>query len=228
MYDNMISNKCAQCGLVNFDVDDTCRRCGTLLPPRAATEIEETFPVPTERERGFGRKLLWVFGMTVTLLFVCFMSLLATSEGLDGDERRIVAEATAVLEQAGFSREAFVLGNLVRYRSTDNWWNQYIGHQSAYAATNFPFQVVTLYPPFFAVAVDDTERAAILLHESYHLFGAGEEAALQGVWLEKQRLGWTADQYSQTRVWRNTREWTAGSVPALFKCGSDERSDCYE
>ena len=43
--------------------------------------------------------------------------------------------------------------------------------------------------------MDDTERAAILLHESYHLFGSGEATALEGVWRDKQRLGWTADKY---------------------------------
>ena len=218
------ANKCARCGLVNFAINDICRRCGATLRPESLLEA----PAQTETERGFGRKLLWVIGMTLTLLFVCFMSLLATSERLNFDERKTVADAVAVLERAGFSREAFVLGNLVNYRRTDNWWNQYVGHQSAYAATNFPFEVVTLYPAFFEFAVDDTERAAILLHESYHLFGAGEEAALQGAWVEKERLGWSEDQYSQTKVWKNTREWTAGSVPALFKCGTDERSDCVQ
>ena len=184
--------KCAHCGLVNFATEQTCRRCGASL--LQGNLIAEEPPVRIEKERGFGRRLLWVFGMTLTLLFVYFVSLLVTSEGLDVDERRTVADAVAVLKHAGFSKEAFVLGNLVTYRRTDNWWNAYMGHQDAYAATNFPFEVVTLYPGFFMFAVDNTERAAILLHESYHLFGAGEEAALRGVWLVKQRLGWTADQ----------------------------------
>jgi hypothetical protein len=221
-----VTLKCAQCGLVNFATDQTCRRCGASVLP--GNLVAEELPVETEKERGFGRRLLWVFGMTLTLLFVYFMSLLFTSEGLDVDERRAVSDAIAVLKKAGFSKETFVLGNLVRYRSTDNWWNSYMGHQDAYAATNFPFEVVTLYPGFFRAAVDDTERAAILLHESYHLFGAGEEAALQGVWLEKQRLGWTADQYSQTKVWKNTKEWTTGSLPGLFQCGTDGHSDCVQ
>ena len=121
-----------------------------------------------------------------------------------------------------------MLGKLVNYRSTDNWWNAYVGHQDAYAASNFPFEVVTLYPEFFKFPVDDIERAVILLHESYHLFGAGEEAALRGVWLEKERLGWTAEGYNGTKVWKNTREWTTGSVPGLFECGPDGRSDCLE
>ena len=136
--------------------------------------------------------------------------------------------AIVVLEQAGFSREAFTLGHVVSYRRTDNWWNWHVGHQTTYAATNFPFGVVTLYPAFFKFPVDDTERATILLHESHHVFGESEEAALQRVWFEKRRLGWTAPQYSHTRVWKNTREWTLTAVPKLFTCGDDRRSDCLE
>jgi hypothetical protein len=104
--------------------------------------------------------------------------MLLTSSELDFDRRQTVSQAIAVLEQQGFSRQTFVLRHLVKYRVTDNWWNRSIGHHDAYAATNFPFEVVTLYPGFFDTAVDDTERAAILLHESYHLFGSGEAAAL--------------------------------------------------
>ncbi len=131
-----------------------------------------------------------------------------------------------VLEQKGFGKEGFVLRNLVTYRETDNWWNTYLGHRDAYAATNFPFEVLTLYPEFFANSADDEERAAILLHEACHLFGSGEEAALEYVWRNKQRLGWTADKYSQSRVWNNTRDLTKNLVPKLFQCGPDGKSDC--
>jgi hypothetical protein len=85
---------------------------------------------------------------------------------------------------------------------------------------------MTLYPPFFLQAEDDVERATILLHESQHLWGYGETAALDYVWREKSRLGWTVDKYGETRVWRNVREWTAAEVPALFQCGPQQRSDC--
>ena len=73
--------------------------------------------------------------------------------------------------------------------------------------------------------VDDTARAAILLHEAQHLRGASEEA-LARVWRDKPLIGWTADRYSTTIVWKNTREWTAAAVPALFACGIDRHSDC--
>jgi hypothetical protein len=220
------SNKCGRCGLVNFAAHESCRRCGAALTRDQAVSTQ--FPIDAAPKRGFGGRVLWIAGATATLLIIGFVSLLVTSEPLDTAQRQVVANATAVLERSRFSREVFFLRNIVTYRSTDNWWNHYVGHASAYAATNFPFEVVTLYSPFFTVAVDDTERAAILLHEAFHLFGDGEETALRGAWIEKGRLGWVEDQYKQTRVWKNTREWTAVSVPGLFQCGMDSRSDCVQ
>ena len=178
--------------------------------------------------RGFGRSVLWILGTTFTIIVIAFLSLLITSDGLTYEQERAVNEAIVVVERGGFEREATVLRNIVFYRSSDNWWNKHVGHQNAYAATNFPFAVVTLYPAFFKFPVDDTERAAILLHESHHVFGSDERTALQRVWLDKRRLGWTAQRYSRTRVWRNTKEWTNGAIPVLFQCGDDQRSDCVE
>ena len=220
----MNRSKCARCGLVNSASDEVCRRCAAALSPD--TLIEEISRTGQGKKRGVGRRALWIVGSTLTLLFAWYLSMLLTSEELNFDRRQTLAQAFAVLEQKGFSRQAFVLSHLVNYRDTDNWWNRSVGHHDAFAATNFPFEVVTLYPEFFDVAVDDTERAAILLHETYHLFGSGEAAALEGVWRDKQRLGWTADRYSQTKVWRNTRDSTTALVPKLFQCGADEHSDC--
>jgi hypothetical protein len=76
------------------------------------------------------------------------------------------------------------------------------------------------------VAIDDTERAAILPHEARHLLLGGEEAAFERVWREKRQIGWTVGNYGQIRPWANTREWTASSMPATFQCGPDHRSDC--
>jgi hypothetical protein len=177
-------------------------------------------------ERSLGQWILWIGGVTVVILLGAYGSLLVTSDGLDADQRAAVRRAIEVLDQTGFSRETSVLDRFVSWRSTDNWWNEYVGHQRAYAATNFPFAVVTVYPPFFTVAVDDVERAAILLHEAYHVLGDDEEQVLRHVWLAKQRIGWTEERYGHTRVWRNTREWTAGTVPGLFRCGIDGHSDC--
>jgi hypothetical protein len=189
--------------------------------------VEDNVEGPPKKRR-LGQRVIWICATTLLLLFIAYMSLLLTSEELGYDKRQTVNQAISILRQKGFAKEAFVLGNLVKYRDTDNWWNRSIGHHDAYAATNFPFEVVTLYPEFFTTTVDDTERAAILLHESHHLFGAGEETALEGVWREKQNLGRTADKYSKTKVWNNTRDLTATSVPKVFQCGTDGHSDCVQ
>jgi hypothetical protein len=212
--------------LVNAAADENCRRCHASLLAEDAVNADQGAEQPGTR--GLGRRVIWICGTTLLLLFAAYMSLLLTAEELGFEQRQAVKQAIAVLQQKGFAKEAFVLGNLVEYRSTDNWWNKSVGHHSAYAATNFPFEVMTLYPEFFNTAVDDTERAAILLHESIHLYGAGEEAALEGVWRDKQRLGWTGDKYGQTKVWNNTRELTATSLPKLFQCGTDGHSDCIQ
>ena len=228
----MNRSKCSQCGLVNPLTDDRCRRCGASLAEgeEASTELLTSAEPDQQpiKKRSILRRASWILGMTLILLFAAYMSLLLTSDELPYDERQTVKAATAIMKQKGFSRQAFVLDNLVQYRRTDNWWNGFVGHHTAYAATNFPFEVMTLYPEFFATAVDDTERAAILLHESYHLFGSGEEAALEGTWREKQRLGWTGDKYGKTKVWINTRDLTTTGVPKLFQCGTDSRSDCVQ
>jgi hypothetical protein len=178
---------------------------------------------------GGGRsRLLVLAGSILVLLFLCRLSLVLTSDALPDSQQEVVRRATILLERQGFSNEVLVLRHLTSFRATDNWWNRFVGHGQAYAATNFPFEVVTLYPRFFDVAVDDRERAVILLHESHHLLGRDEETALDRVWRAKPRLGWNVREYGHTRVWKNTREWTHSSLPHLFICGSDGRSDCHE
>jgi len=180
-------------------------------------------PAPSRRLRNR------VAFVTVTIVFACFAwsrSLLMTSTPIEADQLAVVMRSVDILEHAGFSKEVFALRYLANYRATDNWWNIHVGHSQAYAATNFPLGVVTLYEPFFLVAADDTERAAILLHEAEHLLGAGETAALETTWRQKSRLGWTEEQYGETKVWKNTREWTIADVPSLFHCGADGEGDC--
>ncbi len=222
----MNRQKCSACGLVNSGNDELCRRCGKSLAVDA--NQDEATPVEKPLKRSLGKRLVWIASATLVLLFVFYLSLLLTSDDLSYDRKQTVESAIAILRQKGFAREAFILSHLAKYRSSDNWLNRYVGHHDAYAAANFPFELVTLYPEFFDVATDDTERAAILLHESFHLRGAGEVAALDSAWRGKQRLGWTADKYSSTKVWRNTRELTVMNVPQLFICGTDGHSDCFE
>lgn len=221
--------KCVQCGLVNTGADELCRRCGTPLADEEQTESGPAEPVADAKvkKRSFLKRVTWVLGATSIILVIWYASLLVSSDGLQPDQREKVEKAIAVLQQQGFKREVFILKRLTVFRGTDNWWNRYIGHRDAYAATNFPFEVLTLYPDFFNLPVDDTERAAVLLHEACHLMGDGEDAALQSAWRNKRRLGWTADRYRQTRVWDATEKLTRASFPYMFQCGADGQSDCF-
>lgn len=222
--------KCPDCGLVNTGSDELCRRCGTpLAGDEHAEHAASTAPVTTvaTKKRGFLKRLTWILGATSISLIILYASLVFSSDGLQPDQREKVQNAIAVLSQQGFTREAFILKHLTVFRSTDNWWNNYIGHREAYAATNFPFEIVTLYPEFFDVPIDEKERAAVLLHESRHLMGEGEDAALNSTWRNKQQLGWTADRYRQTRVWDATERLTKATFPFMFQCGPDGKSDCF-
>jgi hypothetical protein len=218
----MNRKKCGRCGLVNAAADETCRRCGERLTSQPLIEGE----IP--KRRSLLKRIVWIVCTTIVVLFVAYMSMLITSDDLRYDQHEVTDRAIAVIEAKGFGKHSFVLKRLARYRATDSWWNNYLGHRDAYAATNFPFEIVTLYGEFFDKAVDDTERAAILLHEAEHLLGAGEEQALEFTWRSKAQLGWNESSYSQTKVWSNTKELTQRLVPSLFSCGPDGKSDCTQ
>ncbi|MCA1816184.1 MAG: zinc finger Ran-binding domain-containing protein [Acidobacteria bacterium] len=233
----MSSRKCPRCGMVNWADAGACKRCGAALAGGASPERERS----SERAGGSGeevedspkgggllRRAAVVFALVAVFMVAAYASLILTSEPASAEQRQLVERAIAVLEAKGLGDRTFALRHLASYRVTDNWWNRWIGHHEAYAATNFPFEVVTLYPDFFTQPTDDTERAVVLLHESYHLGGSGEEAAFTGVWRDKRRLGWTKEAYGHTRVWQNVREFTAQNAPALFRCGDDGKQDCLE
>jgi uncharacterized membrane protein len=236
----MNNHKCANCGLVNFASAAECRRCAAPLGmtwAAAAGDASVVFDPDTVEESGLEeekprrsllRRAAAVLCMTLALLVGLHASLLWTSEAATMEQRIKVRRAVDLIEQSGFGREAFLLKHATNFRTSDNWWNAYMGHGEAYAATNFPFEVVTLYPEFFQYPTDDVERAVILLHEARHLSGAGEEEAFAGVWRDKARLGWTREKYGQTRVWKNVGEFTRRYAPKLFACGQDGRQDCYE
>lgn len=226
--DHSSRKKCANCGLVNAPADEQCRRCGApLTNAEPLDSLPEPAPAKATKKRSLLRRITWIVGVTLIILIIWYVSLLVSSDGLQPDQREKVNNAIALLEQAGFTREVFVLKRLAAFRTTDNWLNAYVGHRDAYAATNFPFEVVTLYHEFFDVPVDDRERAAVLLHEARHLLGDGEDAALDFTWHNKGRLGWTAEKYSKTRVWDATERLTKAKFPYLFQCGTDGKSDCY-
>lgn len=222
----MSSTKCRECGLTNFSTAEVCKRCGAKLHGESG-ETDE-FADTTHgkvRHSKIIKRLMLTPAIIFFILLAFYLSLLLTSDSINAEQKQTVERAISMLEQKGFEREVFILRRLVSFRSTDNWWNSALGHADAYAATNFPFEVVTLYEDFFKIPVNDTERAAVLLHEAHHLRGDGELEAFSGVWKEKRRLGWTEDKYGSTNVWRNVRESTMKYAPYFFKCG-DGQSDC--
>lgn len=190
----------------------------------------------TERASSIGNLLrkrlvksaLEVIAVAGFLLFIGYASLISTSDPVSEEKLRIVTRAIDVIDDQGFGKEAFFLRNVARFRGTDNWLNRRAGHDIAFAATNFPFEVITLYQPFFDDPADDVERAAILLHEAYHLFGYGEEGASSRVWRNKRALGWTKEKYKDTKVWDNVQRYTLEHAPDIFKCGPDGRGDCID
>jgi hypothetical protein len=237
------NHKCAGCGLVNFSSASECKRCGSALEvgheahhePLASDareasdeEWEDEAGEVTKPRRGLLTRVAWVLTVTCAVVVAWHASLLLTSDAASMNQRLQVRGAVDLIERGGFEREAFLLRRLACFRTSDNWWNRSVGHGEAYAATNFPFEILTLYPEFFRYPADDTERAVILLHEARHLSGAGEEEALASVWRDKARLGWTREKYSQTRVWKNVSEFTRRYAPQLFTCGEDGRQDCTE
>jgi hypothetical protein len=222
----MSNVRCAQCGLVSFASAQECKRCGAALEGSNVADASEVLAV--ESKRGVARRILAGLGLSAFILFGWYISLLETSQAASYDERQLVRRAVEEIERAGLVRDAFLLRRLTSYRTNDNWWNCLTGHDEAYAATNFPFEIVTLYPEFFKYATDDTERAVILMHEARHLAGSREEEALRSVWRDKYKLGWTREKYGQTRVWKNVNDSTRRLVPQLFRCGEDGQQDCSE
>jgi hypothetical protein len=159
-------------------------------------------------------------------VFGFYASLVLTADGLRRDEHRQVQVAINYLEQRGFTDEVFLLKHLTVYRSNDNWLNASVQKESAYAATNFPFEIITLYPDFFTYPVDEIEQAAILLHEAKHLQGDDEKEAYEFVWKNKDKLGWTSEDYGTSMIWLETRKLTREYSPELFVCDFNEFNDC--
>lgn len=171
---------------------------------------------------------------TICIVVIClavggfYLSLLVTSDPLTAKKQKMVDDAIEILEQNGFTDEVFYLRNLASFRRNDNWLNASVAKENAYAATNYPFEIMTIYSDFFTYTKDDTERAVILLHEAKHLEGLDEEAAYEYVWKNKKRLGWTRANYKNSVVWKEIRKQTREYVPSLFVCDFNEFNDCTE
>ncbi|HEY2866837.1 MAG TPA: hypothetical protein VGJ02_07085 [Pyrinomonadaceae bacterium] len=174
-------------------------------------------------------------GLVASCCFAAFLaivafycSLLASSTPLWPADRVEVDRAISLLEHKGFDREVFLLRHTVAFRSSDNWLNRVTKQDNAYAATNFPFQIITLYPDFYSKTTDDTERAMVLLHEAQHLKGGDEKAAYSFVWQNRERLGWTQLSHGTTPSYITIEEQTREYAPELFTCRQNLWSDCTE
>jgi len=218
-----MNRKCAKCGLINYATAPTCIRCGVAL--------DESENISSNR--GFLKSSIAKRAAVCTLvIFIAILgfyaSLVLSAEPITRDETEMVNDAITLLEHKGFGSEAFLLRRFAVFRANDNWLNASVEKENAYAATNFPFEIVTLYPNFFTHSADDIERAAILLHEAKHLQGKGEKEAYEYVWKNRKRLGWTAEDYSRSEIWDQTRKQTREYLPSLFVCGFNDFGDCTE
>lgn len=215
-----MKKKCPECRLVNYPTAAACARCGGELAS-----------VSGEKGSFSGRLIRRaVICLVVSAAAVVgfYVSLIVSSKPLSYEQKKTVQAAIAILDERGFKDEVFLLKRVAVYRSSDNWLNSSVAKESAYAAANFPFEIVTIYPDFFSYPADDTERAAILLHESRHLMGEGEKEAYSHVWKSRKQLGWTAENYSNSTVWAELRRQTRDYAPELFVCDVNPFGDCTE
>jgi hypothetical protein len=222
-----MNKKCPNCNLINFSSLEKCRRCESDLPgadvPQVTVENKKTTGFP----KVIWRALVCLF-VVIFCVFAFYLSLIFSSSPLQSAEKEKVRRAIAILEERGFGSEAFLLNYLTAYRSNDNWLNASIEKENAYAATNFPFEIMTLYPDFFEKTTDDMERASILLHEAKHLQGAEEKAAYEFVWRNRKKLGWTKENYGNSKLYQAVKKQTKEYAPNLFICQSGDLGDCTD
>ncbi|CAN5232775.1 hypothetical protein BH20ACI2_BH20ACI2_00330 [soil metagenome] len=218
-----MNKKCSQCDLINFATADACARCNAEL----SRVIHASSPKRSRAEWFFIRTGAVI--MTIVVITIGFyLSLLMSAERLTPQQKETVRNAISILREKKFDSEVMMLSTFTAYRGNDNWLNASVAKENAYAATNFPFEIMTLYPDFFTYPIDDVEKAAILLHEARHLMGEGEKEAYAYVWKNRERLGWTEDKYSLSSVWINVRHQTREHVPELFNCAAKPLGDCTE
>jgi hypothetical protein len=194
------------------------------------TTYSETISEQLTSYKKRSRLSLFVTSVIAALiaLGVFYCSLLATSQPITAEQYSKVNDAIELLESKGFTREAFLLRHTAEYRRSDNWFNSSVMKADSYAATNFPFQIVTLYPDFYKKTTDDVERAMVLLHEAKHLESKDENAAYSYVWQNRERLGWTQLSHGTTPTYVTISEQTRENAPELFTCPDHLWNDCTE
>ncbi len=206
-----MKQRCSHCGLTEAAEHGRCSRCGMGLGPAPS---------------GLYRRAAVLIVVCIALVLGFWLSLAMSANRLTAEQQAAVDRAIDVLRDRGFADEAWLLTYFTIYRADDNWLNAAVAKENAYAATNFPFQIMTLYADMFTYPEDDVERAAILLHEARHLYGENEADAYRYVWLNREKLGWTNRGYAHSPVWRNVRQQTREHLPAMFNCPENEYSDC--
>lgn len=174
------------------------------------------------------KRIVFCAGVVLFVVLGFYFSLIISADALQAEEHAKIDRAIEILEKSGFTAEAFYLRNFAAFRGSDNWLNSFVAKENAYAATNFPFAIITVYPDFFTYTADDTERAAILLHEAVHLQGGDESEAYSLVWTRKRELGWSEDKYADSIAWQEIRKQTAEYVPNIFVCEFKKFNDCSE
>lgn len=219
-----MKKKCPKCQLVNFFDAEKCGRCSSELI-EVSTDSSAAPPAQPAR---ILRRIGIFAAVSLLSIFALYLSLIFSADPLSFEENEKVTAAIHVLNEKGFKDEVFLLRKFTSFRANDNWLNASIEKENAYAATNFPFAILTVYPDFFSMTVDDVERAAILLHEAKHISGSDEREAYSFVWKNRERLGWVEEKYLNSAVWRNVRKQTREYAPELFICELNQFGDCTE
>lgn len=218
-----MNKKCPNCKLVNYADAETCARCHSTLSGNGYLTSNSSFL----RSVLLRRVLVCLF-VVVGVIAGFYVSLVFSAKPLSYEERKAVEGAISLLEVKGFSDEVFLLKHLAVFRSNDNWLNASVEKENAYAATNFPFEIMTLYEDFFTYPSDEIERAAILLHEAKHLQGKDEKEAYEFVWKNRKKLGWISEKYQRSIIWQGVRKQTREYAPILFVCDVNPFGDCTE
>ena len=218
-----MNKKCLNCRLVNYADATKCVRCEAAFDGNSTT-IASGYV----RKSSILVRVIICIAVCLAAVLGFYLSLIGSSKGLTREQKETVNSSIDVLRSRGFDTEVSVLEKFTVYRSSDSWFNKMIPKENAFAATNFPFEIMTLYADFFTYPVDEIERAAILLHEARHLQGKDEKDAYEFVWKNRSKLGWTKDKYLHSPVWENVRRQTREYAPSLFICEGSEFKDCTE
>ena len=208
---------------MNYLHSQNCVRCGSGLG-----ESENISSKPGFSKPSIAKRASVCLAVLIAAVAGFYISLVFSADALTPEELGKIQASVRILEERGFENEVRLLRHVAVFRANDNWLNASVEKENAYAATNFPFEIVTIYPDFFKFATDEIEGAAILLHESKHLEGKDEKEAYEFVWKNRKRLGWTSARYSGSPIWRETRKLTKEYSPILFVCDFNEYNDCTE